>query len=179
MRVPERKLLIAMPRTERVVDVEDLLLARLHCRARLIDESCGEPRRLRLARRILQTADGRLRGQRRAGDRTAADRDLHQRVMPQPVEVDGILVAARDCCDPRHHHLEHIVPDAAALRRSGIASASRPHTPSLRSACRNSSRPPSEDWLPPAKSTVSFLRWTDGRSKGSGVASLMMAVALC
>jgi hypothetical protein len=65
-----------------------------------------------------------------------------------------------------------------ALRRSGIASASRPHTPSLRSACRNSSRPPSEDWLPPAKSTVSFLRWTDGRSKGSGVASVMMAVAL-
>jgi hypothetical protein len=25
---------------------------------------------------------------------------------------------------------------------------------------------------------VSFLRWTDGRSKGSGVASVMMAVAL-
>jgi hypothetical protein len=32
--------------------------------------------------------------------------------------------------------------------------------------------------LPPAKSTVSFLRRTDGRSKGSGVASVMMAVAL-
>jgi hypothetical protein len=31
MRVPERKLLTAMRRTERVVDVEDLLLAR--CRA--------------------------------------------------------------------------------------------------------------------------------------------------
>src|SRR5258708_13087870 len=110
MRVPERKLLTAMRRTERVVDVEDLLLARLHCRAGLIDESCGEPRRLGLAQRILQTADGRLRGQRRAGYRTAADRDLHQRVMPQPVEVDGILVAARDCRDPRHPHLEHILP---------------------------------------------------------------------
>jgi len=24
-------------------------------------------------------------------------------------------VAARDCCDPRHHHLEHIVPDAARI----------------------------------------------------------------
>src|SRR6266540_4737551 len=97
MRVPERKLLTAMRRTERVVDVKDLLLARLHCRAGLIDESCGEPRRLGLARRILQTADGRLRGQRCAAVRTAADRELHQRIMPQPVEVDGILVAARDC----------------------------------------------------------------------------------
>jgi hypothetical protein len=45
-------------------------------------------------------------------------------------------------------------------RRSGIASESRRHTPRLRSACRSSSRPPSEDWLPPAKSTVSFLRRT-------------------
>jgi two-component sensor histidine kinase len=35
-----------------------------------------------------------------------------------------------------------------------------------------------EDWLPPLKSTVSFLRQTDGRSKGSGVSSSMAAVAL-
>jgi hypothetical protein len=34
-----------------------------------------------------------------------------------------------------------------------------------------------EDWLPPLKSTVSFLRQTDGRSKGSGVSSDMAAVA--
>jgi hypothetical protein len=32
-----------------------------------------------------------------------------------------------------------------ASRRSGIASASRPHTPSLCSASRNSSKPPSDD----------------------------------
>jgi hypothetical protein len=38
-------------------------------------------------------------------------------------------------------------------------------------------RPPLEDWLPPLKSTVSFLRQTDGRSKGSGVSSSMAAVA--
>ena len=115
MGVPERQLLTAMRRTERVVDVEDLLFARLHCRADLVDQSCGEPRRLRLARRILQTTDRRLRGQRCAGGRTAADRDLHQRVMPQPVEVDGILVAARDRRDARHHHLEHLVTDAARI----------------------------------------------------------------
>jgi hypothetical protein len=37
-----------------------------------------------------------VRGQGRAGYRTAADRHLHHRVMPQPVEVDGILVAASE-----------------------------------------------------------------------------------
>src|SRR5258706_9023766 len=45
MRVPERKLLAAMRRTERVVDVEDLLLARLHGRAELIKQSRSEPSR--------------------------------------------------------------------------------------------------------------------------------------
>jgi hypothetical protein len=40
------------------------------------------------------------------------------------------------------------------------------------------SRPPMEDWLPPLKSTVIFLRQTDGRSKGSSVSSVMAAVAV-
>ncbi len=62
-------------------------------------------------------------------------------------------------------------------RRSGITVASRRHMPSLHSATRSSSRPASEDWLPPSKSTVSFLRRTAGRSKGSGVSVFMMAVA--
>jgi hypothetical protein len=54
----------------------------------------------------------------------------------------------------------------AFTRRSGIASASRWHTPSLRSASRNSSsRPASGDWLPPAKSPAR----TAGRSKGSSI----------
>ena len=63
-----------------------------------------------LARRILQTRDGRLRRQRRPGLRTAANRDLHQRIMPQPVEVDSVLIAARNRRRARHHHLEHRVP---------------------------------------------------------------------
>ena len=105
MRVPERELLGAMCRTEGVVDIEDLQPARFHRSAELIEQSRGEPRRLGLARRVLQTADGRLRGQRR-------------------------------------------------------------------------SRPPSEDWLPPSKSTVSFLLRTAGRSKGSGISSVIAAVAL-
>jgi hypothetical protein len=39
MRVPERKLLAAMRRAERVVNVEDLQFARLHARAELIKQS--------------------------------------------------------------------------------------------------------------------------------------------
>jgi hypothetical protein len=119
MRVPERELLGAMRRAEGIADIEDLQLARLHRRAELIEQSRGEPRRLGLARRILRTADGRLRGQRLTALRTAADRELHQRVVPQPVEVDGILVPAGDRQNTRHHHLEHRVPDAlriAAIR---------------------------------------------------------------
>ena len=76
-------------------------------------------RRLGLARRVLQTADGRLRGQRCPALRTAADRNLHERIVPQPIEVDGILVSARDRRHALHHHLEHGVPDAiriAAIR---------------------------------------------------------------
>jgi hypothetical protein len=67
IRVPERKLLTAMRRAERVVDVEDLLLARLHCRAGLIDESCGEP-----PPRSCSAHSGRWTGSRRMNDRTSA-----------------------------------------------------------------------------------------------------------
>ena len=35
--------------------------------------------------------------------------------MPQPVEIDGILVATRDRTDARHHHFEHRVPNAARI----------------------------------------------------------------
>jgi len=99
--------------------------------------------------------------------------------MPQPVEVDGILVATRDRTDARHHHFEHRVPDAARIaviwHRIGKAAC----TPQvLRSALLSRSRPPFEDWLPPPKSAVSFLRRTADRSKGSGVSSVMAAVAL-
>jgi hypothetical protein len=38
-----------------------------------------------------------------------------KRIMPQPVEVDGILVAASDRRGTRHHHLEHRVSDALRI----------------------------------------------------------------
>ena len=131
MRIPERKLLAAMRRAERVVDVEDRLFARLHRRSGLVDQGRGEPCRLRPARRILQTADGRLRGERRTGRRTAPDRNLHQRIMPQPVEVDGILVAARDRRDARRHQLENLVPDAARIAAIRHRSGKPPAHPEL------------------------------------------------
>ena len=115
MGVPERELLTAVRGTEGVVDVENLQLAGLHGRAELIDQRRGQPRRLRLARRILQTADRRLRGQRCTAVRAAADRELHQWIVPQPVEVDGILVAAGNRRGARHHHLENFVTDAACI----------------------------------------------------------------
>ena len=116
MGVPERQLLAAMRRTEGVVDVEDLQLARLHRRAELIKQSPSEPRRPPVllgafSRRAMVDS----RGQRCAGYRTAADRDLHERIMPQPVKINGILMAAGDRCDARHHHLEHRVPDAVRI----------------------------------------------------------------
>ena len=50
-----------------------------------------------------------------AAPRTAADRQFHQRVVPQPVEVDGVLVPAGDRGDARQHHFEHRVPDAVGI----------------------------------------------------------------
>ena len=115
MRVPERQLLAAMRRTERVVDVEGLNPARFHRRAELIEHSHVEPSRVGLARRILQPRDGRLRRQRLTSLRTSPDRDLHQRIVPQPVEVDRILVSARDRGHALHHHLEHRMQDAVRI----------------------------------------------------------------
>jgi hypothetical protein len=73
----------AMRRAEGIVDIKDLQLARLHRRAELVEQSRAEPRRLGLARRVLQTADGRLRGQRRTALRTAANCKFHRRIVPQ------------------------------------------------------------------------------------------------
>jgi hypothetical protein len=115
MRVPERQLLAAMRRAERVVDVEDLNPARLHRRAELVEHNHPEPRRVGLAGRILQPGDGRLRRQRRSGLRTSPDRDLHQRIVPQPVKVDRILVSARDRGHALHNHLEHLMQDAVRI----------------------------------------------------------------
>ena len=58
--------------------------------------------------------------------------------MPQPFEADSVLIAARDHCDPRRHHLKHRVLDAARI--AATVAASHPHTPSLRStSCGSSS----------------------------------------
>src|SRR5215467_7839883 len=114
VRIPEGELLTAVSRAKCVIDVEDLLLPRLHGAAELIDKRRGQSSSFDFAR---------------------------------------------------------------GSRQSGIASARRPHMPTFLSACRSRRSPASEDWFPPSKSTVSFLRWSAGRSKGNTVASVMMAVA--
>jgi hypothetical protein len=78
MRVPERQLLAAVRGAEGVVDVDDLLPARLHGDAELVDQRAAETRGLDFARRVLEAAVGRLRRQRRAGLGTPADGKLHQ-----------------------------------------------------------------------------------------------------
>jgi ABC-type Mn2+/Zn2+ transport system ATPase subunit len=49
------------------------------------------------------------------GLRTTTDHDLHQRIVPQPIEIDGILVPAGNRRDARRHHLEHRVLDAVGI----------------------------------------------------------------
>ena len=78
----------AMRRAERVVDVEHLQLARLYRRAELIKQSRRQPPRRGLARRILQTRDGRLRRQRRPVCGQRPDRDFSKGSCRPPVEVD-------------------------------------------------------------------------------------------
>jgi hypothetical protein len=52
-------------------------------------------------------------GAPRSGQRPTAN--PHQRIVPQAVEVDRILMPARDRRGPRYHHLEHRMPDAVRI----------------------------------------------------------------
>ena len=119
MGIPERELLAAMRGAESVVDVENFQRAGLHGGAELIEQRRRKPRRLGLARCILQPADGRLRGKRGAALRAASDRHFHQRIVAQPVEVVGIFMPAGDRGGARHHQLEHRVADAAGVAPIG------------------------------------------------------------
>jgi hypothetical protein len=67
-------------------------------------------------------------------------------IVPQTVEIDRILVpCARDRRRAPITISNISCRTRSGSRRSGIAAVSRRHTPSLRSASRNSSKPPSED----------------------------------
>ena len=43
------------------------------------------------------------------------DRHFHQRIVAQPIEVDGILVTAGDRRGTRHHHLKHRMVNAIGI----------------------------------------------------------------
>jgi hypothetical protein len=96
------------------------------------------------------------------------------------------LVAVGDRRSTRHHHFEHRVSHPIRFAAIGHRVRKTPAHTELAPASRTSSRPPLEDWLPPLKSTVSFLRQTAGRSKGKqrivghgGCGARLMREALC
>ena len=97
---------------EGVVDVKDIAVGRRHVRRELIDQSLGNTRRICLRRRILEAADGRLRGKRGASLRAAADGHLQRRIIAQPVEIVAVLVTAGDGQNARADEFEHGVAHA-------------------------------------------------------------------
>jgi len=108
-----------MRRAERVIDVEDLYFLRLHGGAELIDQRAGQARSLNFARCILQPRDRRLRGKWLPCFWTTANRSLHQRIVPQSVEVIPVLVTAANCRRARHDELDHRVVDTRLLAPIG------------------------------------------------------------
>jgi hypothetical protein len=126
--IPEREFLATVRRAEGFVDVDDLLFAGLHGRAELIDQGAAETRGLDLAQRVLETAVGRLRRERRAALGTAADGKLHQRVVPEL--VIAVLVAAGDRRRACHHQLDA----SSGLVKRGRGSHASPTGQSLTSS---------------------------------------------
>jgi hypothetical protein len=88
---------------------------RANARRELIDEGLCQPRCVRPARRILEAADGRLRGERGARLRTAPDRHFHHRIMAQGIVIDAVFVAAADAEDARGDDLAQPMADARRI----------------------------------------------------------------
>jgi hypothetical protein len=72
-----------------------------------------EPRRLDLARLVLQTADGRLRSAAPLPD--SGRPRVSSAGRAQPVEVDCVLMPTGDRQNTRHHHLQHRMLDAVRI----------------------------------------------------------------
>ena len=118
MGIQERELLAASA-ASRVVDVEDIAVRRCDPARELIDERARHARRIRLRRRVLEPADGRLRGQGRARLRAAADRHLQGWIVAQAVVVDAVFVAAADAEHARADDLAEPVADARRIAPVG------------------------------------------------------------
>jgi hypothetical protein len=111
-------------------------------------------------------------------NRTTDDRKPHQRMVPRPIEINGFVVATGDRRDARRPRLEYRMPDAV-----GIAPIRHRFRPMRACYCCDrriaslvfvgGSR-----LVAAAKSTVSFLRQTVGRSKGRSVSSVIVVVLL-
>jgi hypothetical protein len=90
-----------------VVDIERDRLRRLReARAELVDERKAHARDSLQGWRVLEPADGRLRGERDAAVGRTADRDLHQGIVPQSAQIVAVLIAAGDGERPHAHEID-------------------------------------------------------------------------
>ena len=87
--------------------------------AELVEKGASEPCSLRSGRRVFKPRDCRLRGERCPALGTATDRELQKRIVPEPVEVVAVLVAASDGEGARRDEFYHLVPDAALVAGIG------------------------------------------------------------
>jgi len=120
--VPERQLLAAVHDVQRVVDVEhDLVRRRRKRGAELVDQGRRHVHGLPAARHVLQPAQGRLRAERFATLGAAADGQLEQRIVSEPVEVVAVLVAAADRERARLDQLDERMGDPGRITTIGKA----------------------------------------------------------
>ena len=80
--------------------------------------------------------------------------------------------------EARARDADTVLVTRSGSRHSRMQPVSASARPSRRSAARSSTSPPSDEIDPPAKSAVTFLRCTAGRSNGRRVSSVMAGVAL-
>ena len=175
MGVERRQMLVAVHRIAGIVDVEGC--GRWRAREGVVEEidPCRRyARHVKPRGRVLQTAHGRLRGQRAAALRRPADGQLEQGIGTQGVAVVGILPRVRlrpargqaplqAIANMRKRSIAgSVCTTSAGSRPSRIQPASVSARPSPRSASRNRTRPPSDETSPPSKPAVTFLHRTAG-----------------
>ena len=116
--VEQRELLMAMNDVERVVDVERHAFGRRGiARQPKIDQGLAEADDGAQIRQVLGPRQGRLRAQIQTGVGQPPAGELEGRIAAQPVEIVGVLVAARDREDAGAQDVGHGVGDPVRITR--------------------------------------------------------------
>ena len=141
--VEQRKLLVAMHRIERVVDVEhDRAGLAAVAVAELIHHRRHQPGKLDLRRRVLQPRHRRLRAQRLAALGQPPHRHLEHRIVPQRIAVVGVLVTRSDREHPKPQHLLNVCSMRSGSRHVlGCIRQSAPPSPAASRCCAATARP--------------------------------------